>query len=72
MPLHSQRVIDILLAECKARPERFPGYNDDLLETLAEIMKLENEHRRRGTNIKQRVADACNALGQVISRKKSD
>ncbi len=73
MPLNSQRVLAIIMEECKEREERFRGYHKELRETLAEILQLERAHRVQGTNIKQRVTDKIGALGRLIaeSHKKS-
>jgi uncharacterized protein YqeY len=67
MPLNSQRVLAIIMEECKERDERFPGYHKELRETLAEILQLERDHRVQGTNIKQRVTDKIGALGRLIA-----
>lgn len=71
MPLASKRVLNIILEECRTRDERFPGYRQELVETLSEIIQLEREHRVQGTNIRQRIADKIGALGRLIVDPKS-
>jgi hypothetical protein len=67
MPLASKRVLNIILEECKTRQERFPGYRDELIQTLSEIIQLERDHRVQGINIRQRIADKIGALGRLIA-----
>jgi hypothetical protein len=67
MPLASKRVLSIILEECKTRQERFPGYREELIQTLSEIIQLERDHRVQGTNIRQRIADKVGALGRLIA-----
>jgi hypothetical protein len=67
MPLASKRVLSIILEECKKRQERFPGYREELIQTLSEIIQLERDHRVQGTNIRQRIADKVGALGRLIA-----
>lgn len=67
MPLASKKVLGIILEECRARDERFPGYRQELVESLSEIIQLERDHRVQGTNIRQRIADKLGALGRLIA-----
>jgi hypothetical protein len=67
MPLSSQRVLSIIIEECRNRDERFKGYHKELIDTLSEIIKLERDHRVQGTNIRQKVADKIDALGRLIA-----
>jgi hypothetical protein len=71
MPLHSKRVMTIITDECNKIAPRFGGYNNQLLQTLAEILQLERNHRVQGTNVRQKVSDQIAALGDLISRDRA-
>lgn len=72
MPLPSQRVLRIILEECGSCDERFPGYQQELIETLSEIIQLERDHRVQGMNIRQRIADKIGALGRLLAEAKAN
>ena len=67
MPANQRKVIDIILQEVRTMDERCEGYHDMLADTVAEILAAENQHRVRGTNIQQQVADKCNAAGSFLA-----
>jgi hypothetical protein len=68
--LNERKIIAIVLGECQKLPERCPGYREELLATLTDILQLERQHRVQGTNIQQRVTDKCDAAGRFLVRKR--
>lgn len=71
MPVNSRRVIRILYEELDAVEDRCEGYKEELLEAVADIINAERQHRVRGTNIQQRVAEKCNAAGSFLAKRRS-
>lgn len=70
MPLNERKIITIILDECESIEERCNGYREELVETIAEIIVLERQHRVQGTNIWQKINDKCNAAGNFLARKR--
>ena len=70
MPVNSRRVIRILYEELDAIEDRCEGYKEELLEAVADIISAERQHRVRGTNIQQKVADKCNAVGSYLAKRR--
>jgi len=70
MPLNERKTISIILEECRKLPERCPGYRDELIDSLSDIIQAERQHRVQGTNIQQRVSDKCNAAGRFLAAKR--
>ena len=71
MALNQQRLIQIIMDESRKLPERCPGYRDEVIETLCEIITLERQHQREGIYIKQKIADKCNALGRLLAESQA-
>jgi hypothetical protein len=67
MPLNEKKIIQILLEESKKLDERCPGYREEIIEVISEVITYERQHRVNGTNIKQKVADKCSAAGQFLA-----
>ena len=70
MPLNEQKIIKIILEECKSIEERCDGYQEVLVEAISEIITAERQHRVQGTNIQQKINDKCNATGQFLAEKR--
>lgn len=68
MPLNQQKVISIILDECKFVEERCNGYKDELHETLVEILTAERQHRVQGTHIQKKITDKCHATGEFLAQ----
>ena len=70
MPLNEQKIIKIILDECKSIEERCDGYQEVLVEAITDIITAERQHRVQGTNIQQRVNDKCNATGRFLAERR--
>ena len=70
MPLHSKKVISIIIDECNVAENRCDGYRVELAETLSDIITLEKKHRIQGTNIQQKINDKCSALGRYLLERR--
>ena len=51
MPLNERKIIGIIMEECKTIENRCQGYREELIETVADIISAERQHRVHGTNI---------------------
>jgi hypothetical protein len=67
MPLNDKKIISIILKECGALNERCPGYREEIVEVIAEILRCERSHRVSLTNIQQKIADKCNAAADFLA-----
>lgn len=70
MPLNERKTISIILEECMKLPERCPGYREELIETLSDIIQAERQHRVQSTNIQQKVNDKCSAAGRFLAARR--
>ena len=70
MPANQRNVVDIILQEVRTMEERCEGYHDMLTDTVVEILAAENQHRVRGTNIQQQIAEKCNAAGSFLAARR--
>lgn len=67
MPLNEKKIISIILEECKKVSARCKGYREELIESIGDIVQLEQQNRTHGTNIQQKVTDKCNATGHFLA-----
>lgn len=70
MPLNEKKIITIILEECKSIPERCDGYQEELVETITDIIQAERQHKTQGTNIQQKINDKCNTAGRFLASKR--
>ena len=70
MPLNQQKVLSIILNECKSIEERCNGYEEELINVIAEIILVEREHSIQGTNIQQQIDDKCETLGDFLAENR--
>lgn len=68
MPISNQKVVKIILDECALIEERCPGYKEELVDTLVEIIEAEEQHRVQGTHIQKKIDDKCNAAGDFLAK----
>ena len=66
MAINQRHLVEMLVEECEGSDELFPGYRESLVQTLAEILSLESQHRRSGIDIAKKTRDQVEALGQLI------
>lgn len=71
MSVAPRRLIDALKQRCGEVPERVPGYREELLHQLADIMTAEREATIRKIPIQKNVTDCCDALGEFLARGSS-
>ena len=64
--------VSIIMEEAGKLPERCDGYREEVIETLADIITLERQHRREGIYIKQKITDKCNTLGRFLSENRTE
>lgn len=67
MPINQPKVVEILLEEVDATPERGGGYRSELKDAIVEIMMAERSHREQRQNIQQQVDDLCERAGAWLS-----
>ena len=72
MALNQQKLISIIMEEAGKLPERCEGYREEVIETLGDIITLEDQHRRTGSYIKQKITEKCNALGRFLSDNRDE
>ena len=66
MPLNYKRIGSLILEECNKLEERCPGYRDELLQTLTDILEYERQHKQAATNVQKRINDKCMAAGGFL------
>ncbi len=67
--MDTQRVVEIIMEEARKVEPRYPGYADDVCETVAEIVDIERQHRFATRNVKQDIAAQINTLGVDLATK---
>jgi len=67
MPVNRKKLLELLKLQFNDVNDRCTGYKKELLETIAEIIALEQQHRVQGTNIRQKVSDKCSDLGKFLA-----
>lgn len=72
MPMNDKKIISIILEEAGSIPERCPGYRDELVGTIGDILEYERQHRVAGTNIQQKISDKCNATGRFLAENRKE
>lgn len=69
MPLNERRIGEIILEECEAVPDRCTDYRPELMNTIADVIQEERQHRVSGTNIQQKIGDKINTLGSLLAKE---
>ena len=59
-------VISQIQKSVESVPERFPGYRNELMSTLAEILIMERQHEQKATTIVKNLTIRVEGLGAVI------
>ena len=67
MPLNDKKIISIILEECAGIQERCPGYQEEIREVIADILKYERDHRIAALNIQQKINDKCGAAARFLA-----
>ena len=71
MPANDRKIVEIIFDEIDAIEERCPGYREELKETASDVITAERQNRVSRINIKQRVEDRINAVGQFLARERA-
>lgn len=59
-------VISQIQKSVESVPERFPGYRNELMSTLAEILFMERQHEQKAMKIVKELTIKVEGLGAVI------
>ena len=70
MAYNDRKILDVLLHELSAMPERYHGYREDMTHLLIEVLKLEREHTLARINIVQRISDQVNTVGMSLHKSR--
>ena len=68
MAINQQKLLSVLRDQVNliSEHDRVPGYRDDVLETLVQIVVLEREHLEARTQIQKKVNNQTEALASVL------
>ena len=66
MPLSRDRVLEIIKKQAEQVEPRYKGWNDDILDLVAQIVLLERQHSRNRTTIEADIFDQINATAQLL------
>jgi hypothetical protein len=69
MAMNSKRIIRIILEEVSAVDDRCPGYREELVHTIGDIIAYERKHRIQGIRIQQLIDEKCKATGQYLAKQ---
>lgn len=69
MPVPQQVLIEAVRNRCEQLEERYPGYINDLIGYLAEVLSIERSQPR---NVVQQVEAQLEAFGDLYRRKSSE
>ncbi len=62
------RLLDAFSKQIRQIEEKCPGYQKELINTIADIVQAERDHEIRSTNIQQKVSDYCSRLGGFLDK----
>ena len=71
MAHNDKRIVDILLEQCEAIEERYPGYRAEMKRLVAEVLRLERENSISRIPIAQKIGDQVNTLGMDLHKSDS-
>lgn len=66
MAYKDDKVIEILMEQAGAIPERCEGYSDEIKEAVADIIAKERQNKYSRTNIKVQVSDVVTTVGAFL------
>lgn len=65
---NDRKILDVLLGELAAMPDRYDGYRDDMTHLLTEVLHLERTHTLARINIVQKIGDQVNTVGMSLHK----
>ncbi len=67
---HNQKAIArIIPEEAMKIDKRCPGFREELLHAIADILDYERQHRIQGTNIQKQINEKINATGRYLAEQ---
>lgn len=70
MSFNPQKMANLIVNECESIEQRCEGYKKKLVNTIVEILTLEKNNIVKGTNIQQKIDDACKEAGDFLAKKR--
>ena len=70
MPANDRKIVEIIFAEIDNIEERCPGYHKELKDAASDVITVERQNRVSRTNIRQKVEDRINDVGQFLARER--
>lgn len=71
MQINEKKLGQIIGGECQSIEERCDGYKEELVQVIVDILKAEEGHRTKATNIQQKINDRCRAAGDFLMEKQN-
>ena len=69
MAVDQRKLIIVMRNAVASVEDRYPGYQTDLFDYVAQIVMLEREHERKAIQIQKKVSDKVAALGTLLDKK---
>lgn len=69
MSYNKEKMVKLILNECKSIEERCDGYRKKILDAIIEILNAEREHKAQRISIQKQVNTACHKAGDFLARK---
>jgi hypothetical protein len=66
VPVPQVALMQVVTEQLGSVDERFPGYRNELMATIAQVVELERE---RPKAFVQKIGDVIQALGDLLARK---
>ena len=71
MPMHSQRVVDIIKERSQSVEDRCFEYPSMIYSLVTDILVAEGEHRVSATNIQKKIDDKIHQAGNDLYQRQS-
>ena len=71
MPLNDRRIISIIMEQCAELEPRCEGYEEEIVQVIAEILTYERQHRVSATTIQKKISDKCDAAGRFLAKQRA-
>jgi hypothetical protein len=68
MAYNDKKILEVLLGELKAVPDRCDGYQEELAELLGDVLQAEREHAIARTNVVKKIGDQVNTVAMFLHR----
>ncbi|MHB8160618.1 MAG: hypothetical protein ACYDGS_09085 [Thermoleophilia bacterium] len=72
MPLNQKKIASIIIEECKDIEQRCPGYEDEIIEVIGDILEYERQHNIQATNIQKKINEKCDAAARFLIEHRND